>query len=67
MADVEAFVTLQTNQVAAQGGGQRLGDFRLADAGLPFKQQRSLEFESKIRRRRETAIGDVELLFEKRL
>ena len=40
---VEALVALQADQLGAVHGGERLGDFGLADAGLAFEQQRALE------------------------
>jgi hypothetical protein len=62
MADVEAFVTLQTNQVGAERGRGSRGECRLADAGFTFEKKRPLETKREEQRDREPAVGDV-LLF----
>ena len=56
---VEAFVALQPDQLGAVHGGQRLGDFGLADAGFAFEQQRALEKFHQPQRGRDIAVGDV--------
>ena len=56
---VEPFVALQADQLGAVHGGQRLGDFGLADAGLALQQQRPLEEIHQPQRGRDVAIGDV--------
>ena len=45
-----------------QAGGQCAGDFGLADAGLSFQEQRSLQFQSQKNRDGQTAVGDVSLV-----
>ena len=39
--DVESLIALQPDQATAERLCQDLGDFGLADAGLPFKEQRT--------------------------
>jgi hypothetical protein len=59
---VQTLVALEANQGRVEDGRQNLGDLRLADAGLPFEEQRFLEAEGEIERRRQSAIGDVFLV-----
>ena len=56
---VETLVALQANKLGAVHGGQRLADLGLADAGLAFKQQRTLEELHQPQRGRNIAVGDV--------
>ena len=56
---VETFVALQPDQFGAVHGGQRLGDFGLADAGFAFEQQRAFEKFHQPQSGRDIAVGDV--------
>ena len=56
---VETLVALQADQLGAVDGGERLGDLGLADAGLAFEQQRTLEEIHQPQRGRDVAVGDV--------
>src|SRR5262249_10109295 len=56
---VEPLVALQPDQIRAMDGGERLADFRLADAGLTFQEERPLEEIHKPQRDAEIAVGDV--------
>ena len=53
---------LAANEVAAEHGGQRLCQFRLADADLSLEQQRLAELHGQQEGRGEAAVGDVPLL-----
>ena len=59
VADVEAFVTLQPNQLGIERRGEHLGHFRLPDAGLTFEEERPLQAQREIRGDGESAAGDV--------
>ena len=56
---VEALVALQADQFGAVHLRQRLGDFRLADAGLALQEQRALEEIHQPERGRKIAVGDI--------
>src|SRR5262249_23929590 len=43
MVDVEAFVALESNQLAIQTGSQTLGHLRLSDTRFAFQQQGTLK------------------------
>ena len=62
VGDVETFVALQADQVAAEHARRRCGQRGLADAGLAFEEQRPPQFERQKQRHRERAIGDVMVL-----
>ena len=57
--NIEPFVTLQPDQVAAEAPCQHLGDLRLADAGLPFEEQRPAELQRQVEGRRQRPVGDI--------
>ena len=61
LRDVDAFVTLQANQLGAERRRQRLGDLGLADAGFAFEEQRPAQLQCQVGRDRQAPIGDVEL------
>jgi len=56
---IEAFVTLQPHQLAAERGGNDFRDFGLADARRAFDKQRPAHPEREKKRGREAALGDV--------
>ena len=56
---VEALVALQADELGAVHRGERLGHLGLADAGLAFEQQRTLEELHQPQRGRDVAVGDV--------
>jgi hypothetical protein len=62
MADVQAFVTLQTDQIGVErrrrGGSER----RLADAGFALQKQRPLETKRQKQRNRKASVGDIVLI-----
>ena len=57
--DVETLVALQADEPAPEGGGQNLRDLGLADAGLPFEEERPPELEGEKEHRRQRPVGDV--------
>jgi hypothetical protein len=57
--DVEPFIALQPDQLAAEGLGQDLRDLRLADAGFAFQKQRPAKAERQMQRGRERPVRDV--------
>ena len=56
---VETLVALQADELGLVHGGERLGDFGLADAGFAFEQQRTLEKIHQPQRGRDVAVGDI--------
>ena len=56
---VEALITLQTDQLGAVHGGERLAHLGLADAGLALEQQRPLEEFHEPQGGRDVAVGDI--------
>ena len=56
---VEALVALQADELGAVHRGERLGHLGLADAGLAFEQQRTLEELHQPQRSRDVAVGNV--------
>ncbi|NCL74288.1 hypothetical protein AIIKEEIJ_01731 [Rhodococcus sp. YH1] len=58
-AVVEALVALQPHQPAPAGGGERLGQLGLADAGRALEQQGPLERGGEVDDDRELVVGDV--------
>jgi len=56
---VEAFITLQTDQLRGVNGGERFANLGLADAGLAFQQQRTLEEFHQPQRGGDVAVSDV--------
>jgi hypothetical protein len=56
---VDALVALQPDQLAARPAAEHLGHLRLADPGLTFEQERSLQRHGEEHRGRETVVGDV--------
>ena len=59
VADVEALVALQANQLRAERGGEDLGHLGLADARLAFEKQRPLQAQREIGRHGEPSPGNV--------
>ena len=59
LALLQPVVALQPQQFALQGGRQRLGQLGLADAGLAFEQQRTLQLQRQEHGRDQTSIGEV--------
>src|SRR5207302_1846292 len=57
--DVQPLVALEANQTRAEGRGEDLCQFRLADAGLALEQQRPAKLESQEDGCREGPIADV--------
>ena len=57
--NVEPFVALQADQLAAERGRQNLCDFGLADAGLAFEKQRPSHAQRQIGHRRQRALGEI--------
>ena len=53
VADVEAFVALQPDQLRAEHGRQHLRDLGLADARLAFEEERPLKLEREKHRHRQ--------------
>ena len=45
--DIEPLIALQPDVIAAERFRQNLGDFRLADTGLPFQQNGAAKFQRK--------------------
>ena len=64
VADVEAFVALQANQVGVERGGNRCRQRGLADAGLALEEQRASETQGQEQRDRQALVGDVALVAE---
>ena len=67
MADVEAFVALQPNELGAEARSEDLGDVGLADARLALEKERPLQLQGEVDRRRQPAVGDVTLTLEQGL
>jgi hypothetical protein len=67
MVDVEAFVTLQSDQLGLEARSQDPGDFRLSHTGLTLEQQRALQLHRQINGGGQTAIRDVSLPLEQKL
>ena len=61
VADVEAFVALQANQIGVERGGNRAGERGLADAGLALEKQRASEAQGQEQRDSQALVGDVVL------
>ena len=59
---VQPFVALQSHQFAAPDRSQRLSQFRLADTGRPFEQERAPQRRRQMNDYRELVIGNVVLL-----
>ena len=59
---VHAIVALQSDQPAAQAGGQHLGDLGLAGAGLAFQEQRAAHRQRQVHSGRQLLVGDVALV-----
>ncbi len=55
VADVDALVALQPDELGVERGGQHLRDLRLADAGLTFEEQRPPQPKREIHRHRQAA------------
>ena len=64
VADIQAFVALQANQVGIECGGRGRGERRLANPGFALEEQRPLQLERQEQRHRERAVGDVVLFGE---
>ncbi len=65
--DVEALVALQTDEPAVEGGGEDLGDLRLADPGFAFEKQRPPQSQGEKEDGRQRAVGDVMRTLKQRL
>jgi hypothetical protein len=61
VADVEAFVALQTNQVGAECAGDGGRERRLPDSRFAFKEQRTAKPKRQKERHRETVVGHIML------
>jgi len=57
--DVETFIALQPDQLAAKRGRQHFCNFGLADAGLAFEEQRPAHAQRQIRHRRQRALREI--------
>src|SRR5262245_14090733 len=64
---VDAVVTLQTNQLGFERGGQCFCDFRLPPARLALNEKRAAQAQGEIDRHRQASISDVQLTLEERL
>jgi hypothetical protein len=64
VAHVEPFITLETNEIRAEGGCDGSGERRFANTGLSFEEQRALKTKCEKQRDRQPAIGDVVLFGE---
>src|SRR5918994_4067447 len=62
VADVEAFVTLQANEIASERSSGRCRKRGLADARLPFEKQWPLQAKGQKERNRKSAVCDVMLI-----
>src|SRR5581483_1183458 len=58
--DVEALVALQPDERRAERRRERLRGLGLPDSGLAFEEERLLEGEREVERRREPAVGQVQ-------
>ena len=56
---IQPLVALQPDQLAAQRMRQHLGDLGLADPGVAFEKQRTLQFERQKHHRRQRASGKI--------
>src|SRR5581483_4295089 len=59
LRDVDALVALQADELAAGPAGENLADLGLADTGLAFEQQRTLQLEREEDRGGQTLVGYV--------
>ncbi len=59
LGDVQALVALQPDQLAAESGGDHLGQLGLADPRFALEKQRPLHRQAEIKRRGEAAVGHV--------
>ena len=57
--DVEPFIALQADQLAAERGGENLGDLGLADARLALEQDWTAQPKAEKQHRRQRAVGDI--------
>ena len=64
VGEVDALVTLKSDQARPEHLGHHFGGLSLADSGLSFYEERLLELEREEDRRRQTAIADVSALAE---
>lgn len=62
MADVQAFIALQTDQISVERRGRRGSERRLADAGFALQKERSLETKRQKQRNRKATVGDIVLI-----
>ncbi len=62
--DVQAFVALQADQLAAEDLRQHLGDLGLAYAGFAFQKQRPAHAQREKHRRRQRPLGNIFALRE---
>ncbi len=65
--DVQPFVTLQADEPAVERLRERFGNFGLADAGVAFEEQRTLQVFEQEQRRGQLRVGDVADSVEPRL
>ncbi len=61
LARVDALIALQAHQLSTAGGGQRLGELGLADAGLALQEQRPPEHRGKVHGGGQPPVGQVVL------
>ena len=64
LADIQALVALQTDQLGVQRGRQHFSHFSLADAGLALEEQGPPELQGEKDGCREPAIGNVVVTLE---
>ena len=64
VADVQAFVALEADEVGAEAGGQGAGDFGFAHAGFAFQEQGAAQLECQKDGDGEAAVGDVAAVAE---
>ena len=62
MTDVEAFITLETNEIGAERGGRGSGKRRLAHSGLALEEQRPFQAERQKQRNGQTTVRHVMLV-----
>ena len=65
LADVDALVALQADELAARPAGQHLGDLGLADTRLALEQERPAQPHREEDRRRKAVVGQVSVLAQR--
>ena len=66
VADVEAFVALQANQIGIERRGDRCGQRGLADAGFALEKQGASEAQGQKQRNSQALVGDVVVVSPRR-